>query len=181
MCIILKLVCETFSRITVKISFQWGHKHGVYAAASFSANVTSWCSRYDTHVLTSIILHTNIIFIAQWLSGGNSEILHGSDFFARRPKLCKPESIFKQTHVNFVYRENITSFLNYVTATLSALFAWRGSYMQLRSHAQKYNRVQSIHICIINIPCVNQRMWTGLKSKKTSKCFKNLTSEWNQK
>ena len=37
------------------------------------------------------------------------------------------------------------------------------TYMQLRSHAQKYTRVQIIHICIICTPCVNQRMWTGLK------------------
>ena len=37
------------------------------------------------------------------------------------------------------------------------------TYMQLRSHAQKYIRVQIINICIlIYIPCVNQRMWTGL-------------------
>ena len=36
------------------------------------------------------------------------------------------------------------------------------TYMQLRSHAQKYTRVQIIHICIIYTPCVNQRMWTGL-------------------
>ena len=36
--------------------------------------------------------------------------------------------------------------------------------MQLRSHAQKYTPVQIIHICIIYTPCVNQRMWTGLKS-----------------
>ena len=26
---------------------------------------------------------------------------------------------------------------------------------------KKYTWVQIIHICIINIPCVNQRMWTG--------------------
>ena len=32
------------------------------------------------------------------------------------------------------------------------------TYMQLRSHAQKYTRVQIIHICIICTPCVNQRM-----------------------
>ena len=36
------------------------------------------------------------------------------------------------------------------------------TYMQLRSHAQEYTRVQIIHICIICTPCVNQRMWTGL-------------------
>ena len=127
MYIILRLFCETFSRIAVKISFLWGHKHGVYAAALFSANVTSWCSRNDTHIFTSVILYINIIFIAQWLSGGNSEILYGSNVFARRHKLCKPENIFKQTRVNYFYRENMTSFLNYVTATLRALFAWRGS------------------------------------------------------
>ena len=32
-----------------------------------------------------------------------------------------------QTHVEFFYRENMTSFFNYVTATLRALFAWCGS------------------------------------------------------
>ena len=42
-------------------------------------------------------------------------------------KTFKPENTFKQTRVNFLYRENMTSFLNYVTATLRALFAWRGS------------------------------------------------------
>ena len=31
-------------------------------------------------------------------------------------------------HVSILCRENMTSFLNYVTATLRALFAWRGSY-----------------------------------------------------
>ena len=42
----------------------------------------------------------NIIFIAQWLFGGNSEIFHCSDGFARRQKFRKPENIFKQTPVN---------------------------------------------------------------------------------
>ena len=87
---------------------------------AFSANVTLWCSRNDTHIFTSVILYMIIIFIAQWLFGGNSEILHASDVFEHRHKLCKPESIFKQTRVN-LYRENMTSFLNYITATLRAL------------------------------------------------------------
>ena len=43
------------------------------------------------------------------------------------------------------------------------------TYMQLRSHAQKYTRVQSIHICIIYTPCVNLRMCKGLK------CYYNST------
>ena len=128
MYIVLRLVFENFSRIAVKISFLWGPKHGVYAAASFSANVTSVCSCNNPQIFTSIILYMNIIYIVQWLFGGNSEIVHYSDVFARRQKLFKPESIFKQTRVNIFYRENMTSFLKYVTATLRALFAWRGSY-----------------------------------------------------
>ena len=64
MCIILRLVCETFSIIAVIISFQWGLKHFVYAAGSFSANVTSWCLRNDTRICTSDILYMNIILIA---------------------------------------------------------------------------------------------------------------------
>ena len=79
MYIILRLVCETFSRMAVILSFLWGHKHGVYAAVSLSANVTSWYSRNDTKNFTSVILYINIIFISLWLSSGNSEILHGSD------------------------------------------------------------------------------------------------------
>ena len=47
----------------------------------------------------------NIIFIAQWLFGGNSEILHCSDVFAHRMKLCKPENIFKQTRVIFLLQK----------------------------------------------------------------------------
>ena len=42
------------------------------------------------------------------------------------------------------------------------------TYMQLRSHAQKYTQVQIIHICIIYTPCVNQRMCTGLNRSITS-------------
>ena len=69
----------------------------------------------------------NTIFITQWLFCGNSEILHRSDVFAHRQKLCKLESIYEQTRVNFLYCENMTSILNFVTATLRALFEWLGS------------------------------------------------------
>ena len=72
----------------------------------------------------------NIICIAQWLFGGNSGILHYSDVFARRQTSFNQGSIiFKQTLVNIFYRENMTSFLNYVPATLRALFAWLDSLM----------------------------------------------------
>ena len=48
MYIILRLVFENFKRIAFKISFLWDHKHGVYAAGPFSANVMS-C---DVHGMT---------------------------------------------------------------------------------------------------------------------------------
>ena len=53
----LKLVCEHFSRIAaIQISFLWGPKYGVNAAASFSANVTS-CSCDSTHIFITVILN----------------------------------------------------------------------------------------------------------------------------
>ena len=61
-----------------------------------SADVT-WCWRNNMQIFTSVILYMNIIFVAQWLLGGNSEIWNCSDVYARRQKLCKPESIFRQT------------------------------------------------------------------------------------
>ena len=91
------------------------------------ANVTSWCSHNEMQTFTYVILYMNIICIAQWLFVGDSEILHFSDIFARHQKLCKPESIFKQSYVNFFYYENMTSFLNYVKTMLRALFAWHSS------------------------------------------------------
>ena len=41
------------------------------------------------------------------------------------------KALSKQTRDNFFYGENMTSYLNYVTATLRAFFAWRGSYTQI--------------------------------------------------
>ena len=93
---------KIFSRIALKISFLWSAKYGVYAAASFLVNVTSWCSRNDTQNFTSVILYLNITFFAQWLFGVNSEILHCPYVFARCQKLCKPDYIFKQTRVDFL-------------------------------------------------------------------------------
>ena len=36
-------------------------EYAVYATALFSADVMSWCSRNDTQIFTSVILHINII------------------------------------------------------------------------------------------------------------------------
>ena len=106
---ILRLVSENFSWIYVKISFLRGPKHGVYAAESISTNVTSWCSRNNTQIFTSVILYMNIILTPKWLFGGSSEVLYCSDDFGRHQKLCKPENIFQQTRVNFFYHENMMS------------------------------------------------------------------------
>ena len=87
--------------------------------------------RHDDHVTTrKVLLQLFCIWTSYYLHSDclvvNSEI-HCFDVFSRRQKLCKPESIFKQTCVNFFYRQNMTSFLNYITATLRALFGWHGS------------------------------------------------------
>ena len=100
--IILRLVCEKLSWIAVKISFLWGPKHGVYAASYFSAIVTSWYLHKDTQNYTSVILYMNIILLTQWLFSAYFDILHCSDVFPRRQKLCKPETIFMQTRVYFL-------------------------------------------------------------------------------
>ena len=79
-------------------------------------------------LLLLFCISMNIIYISQWMFGDNSKILCYSNVFARRQKRFNPESIFKQTRIKIVYRENMTSFLNYIKATLRALFAWCGSY-----------------------------------------------------
>ena len=125
--IILRLICESLRRIAVKISFLWCRKHCVYAAVSFAAVVTLWYLSNVMQNYTSVILYMNIICNTQWLFGANFEILDCSTNFTQRQKRFKQENTFKQTCVDFFYLENMTSFLNYVTATIRALFAWRGS------------------------------------------------------
>ena len=149
MAIILRLICENLSCMAVKISFLWGYKLCVYVEASFTTIVTSRYLRYDMQTFTSVILYMNIIYISiitQYLSGADFEILHCFGPFARRHKLFKPRKTSKQTRVEIFYRENMTSFLNYVTATLRALFVWRGSY----------HRVFSTHFILSGNQAVNR-------------------------
>ena len=131
MCIIWRLICEILSGIAVQIRFLWDFKYGVYGAASFIAIVTSWYLRKDMRKFTSVILYVNIRCIAQWLREANFKILFCSGAFTRRHTHRKPECYFMQTRVDYFYRENMTSFLNYVTTTLRTLYAWRGSYIKL--------------------------------------------------
>ena len=123
--IILRLICVILSRRTVTISFLWCRRHCVYATASFAAIDTSWYLR---------VVHA-LLFFCIWTS-----YLTQSDYlvlflnFSTAPvplkdiKTFKQESTFKQIRVNFFFCENMTSLLNYVTATLRTLFAPRGSY-----------------------------------------------------
>ena len=135
--IIFKLVCETFSRITVKISFLWGHKHGVYAAAWFSANETSWCSR-TTH--TFFLLSLFCISMS-YLSHSDCLVVilkfYTIPMFLHAVTNFVNEKAFWSKHVSiFFYRENMTSFLDNVTAALRAHFAWRG--INLKSYEVSY-------------------------------------------
>ena len=61
----LKISSENFSRIAVKINILWSPKHGVHAAALFSAIMTWGCLRNDTQIFNSIMLYINIIYMAQ--------------------------------------------------------------------------------------------------------------------
>ena len=148
MCIILRLICEVLSWIAVDIRFLWDYKHGVYGAGSFIAIVTSWYLRKDMIKFNSAILYMNIIFITRWLFDANFEILHCSGAFARCHKHCKPDCSFMQARVDFFCRENMTSFLNYVTAMLRTLYVWRGSYNFPRT---SYCKATSIHQSFVGL------------------------------
>ena len=123
-----KINLWNFEGNSCRNKFLWDSKHSVFVAASFLAIVTSWYLRKDMRKFTSVISYMNIICIAQWLFEANLEILHCSGAFAWRHKHCKRECSFMKTHVDNFYHENMTSILNYITATLRTLYAWRGSY-----------------------------------------------------
>ena len=126
--ILLRWICEIMNRIAVKISFLWGRKLYVYAAGSFAAIDTSWYLGNDMQTWTSVILYMNIKCISLGAfkmlilkSYTVPVCLHDVTHFLN-------QKAFSGKHVSIFYRENRTSFLNYVTATLRTLFAWRGSY-----------------------------------------------------
>ena len=57
-------------------------------------------------------------------------------------------------HASFFNRENMTSFLSYITATLRALFAWRGSYIIAWSGKPFISYIEKTYINILQL-CVN--------------------------
>ena len=142
MYIILRLLCENISRIAVKISFLWGLKYGVHAAASFSINVTSWCSRRYTQALHCIAENYTDKFLLLLFWKWSSYLSHSKclvvimKFYTVRMFLHAlrnflNQNAFQANTCQPFYRENMTSFLNYVTTTLRAIFAWRGSYRDI--------------------------------------------------
>ena len=88
-----------------------------------------WYLRKDIGKFTSVILYMNIICIAQLLFDASFEIY---TFLVRLQDVIKivNQNALSCKHVSIIlYRENMTSFLNYVTAMLRTLYAWRGSYI----------------------------------------------------
>ena len=67
------------------------------------------------------------------------EILDCSADFSRRQKLFQTREHFQANTCRFFYRENMTSFLNYITAMLRALFAWRSSFSLYRVKVWRMN------------------------------------------
>ena len=59
--IILRLICDTLSKIAVKISFPRGPQHDVYASGAFSVSVTSWYLHKDMQNFASVILLLNYV------------------------------------------------------------------------------------------------------------------------
>ena len=96
---ILRLIYEILRWIALKISFIWGCKLRVYAAAPFAASVKLWYSRKKMQNFTSVNLYLNVM-----LNAYLELILHHSDVFEGHQKLFKPEIDFKQTLViNFLF------------------------------------------------------------------------------
>ena len=81
---------------------------------------------------------------------------YGCIFAARShdPKYIHVKNTYMQMQI-YTWSEQVYIYTGVYICTCAKLTF---TYMQLRSHAQKYTRVQIIHICIICTPCVNQRM-----------------------
>ena len=84
------------------------------------------CFASDTKKCTSILKYRSEFTIA----GTNFEILQCFNVFVQSQKHAN----FSCIHMSFFFHENMTSLLNYITVTLRALFAWRGSYIYGNNH-----------------------------------------------
>ena len=65
-------------------------------------------------------------------------MLHCSGAFAQRHQLLKSWNTWKQTRVEFFYPENMTSFLNYVTAMLRAV-------LRVAAHLSSSHTIRTIY------------------------------------
>ena len=136
--ITLRWICESLSRIAVKISFLWCRKHCVYAAVSFAAIVTLWHLRNVMQKFTSDIFHMTIICNAQWLFSANLEIWDFSSDFTRRQNFLnkralssKPVSIFYRENMRWIWGEfgclmsHLTIFQSYMWRHIDVQADWR--------------------------------------------------------
>ena len=123
-----KIILWNCSRIAVTIGFLWGPQHSVYAAASFSANVTLWCSRNDTQLFTSVIC-----IWTSYLSHSDCWVVILKFytvpifFFARSQKLCNPTKISSK-HVSTILPRKYDDISQLRHSYTKGPFAWLGSY-----------------------------------------------------
>ena len=121
----LRLISENLSTLAVKISFLLGRKHGVCTAQSFVTSVMLWYIRNNMQKFTSIILNMTTICIAQWLSDTKFKILHSSDVFTCCQNFGKHESVFIQTHVEFLLQKyEVICQLRHSYACVMLLKSW---------------------------------------------------------
>ena len=130
-----RLICEILSRIAVKISFYWV-VHIVYIKQHYLQQLL----RHYIYVTACIILLRLFYIWTPYVSLSNYKVLilkfyivpvriHGVT------KCFKLESTFEQTR-RFLSPKKKTLFLTYVTATLRALFVWRGLIIILNKFQQ---------------------------------------------
>ena len=121
------MICEILGRIAVKINF-YGVVNIVYMQQCHSQQVSPrniYVTTFNIFlrlfcIWTSYVLLSDfLLFVLKFYTIPVRS--HDVRLFLSR------KTVSKQT-CRIFYRENMMSFLNYVTATLRALFAWRGSY-----------------------------------------------------
>ena len=137
MYIIFRLVCENFSKIAVKVSFLWGQKHDYTQQRHFQQmwhrDVQITTCRFSLLLFcmsSSYLSHSDCLVVI--LKFYTVPMFLQAVRNSRHQKLCKLESIFKQTRVNFFYRKNMMSFSqlchNYAKGPFCVTWLILGSY-----------------------------------------------------
>ena len=121
MCIILRLICEILSGIAVKIRFL--RSSVIYSNLScHDIYARTWENLHQLFCIwTSYVSLKDYLMIILKFYTAPVRLHDVINIVNQKAHSCKDVSII-------FYRENMTSFLNYVTATLRTLYAWRASY-----------------------------------------------------